>query len=183
MATGDTIAGRIPSGMRSLFLEYRLPNITITFCGHSTLYDEGVKEALYDALMGVLSPLSASDKVTFLCGGYGAFDSLCSNVIDELRRQGIVPKNEKLLVTPYLTESYKERLDLVRKYYDDVIFPPIENAPLRFAIPRRNVWMVEQADIVIAYVRHSMGGAATTLRHAYSKKKNIIRLITDYDIR
>lgn len=46
LATGDTIAGRILSGVRSLFLEYRLPNITVAFCGHSSISDEEVKEEL-----------------------------------------------------------------------------------------------------------------------------------------
>ncbi len=160
-----------------------MSNITVTFCGHSNVYDKHVKEALFKALFDILLPLSSSDKVTFLCGGYGDFDGLCSTVIDEIRTQGISPITEKIFVTPYITESYKDRIEIMRTHYDDVVFPPIENAPLKFAIPRRNRWMVEQADIVIAYVTHSFGGAATTLRYAYQKKKNIVRLISDYDIR
>lgn len=108
---------------------------------------------------------------------------MCSTVIDEIKRQGIIPIIEKVFVTPYITESYKDRIEYMRTQYDDVVFPPIEKSPLRFAISRRNQWMVEQADIVIAYVIHSFGGAATTLRYAYKKHKNIVRLISDYDIR
>jgi len=160
-----------------------LSNLTITFCGHSSIYHKGVKEELFKALTDILLPLSSSDKVTFLCGGYGDFDGLCSTVIDEIRVRNISPKTEKIFVTPYITESYKDRIEIMRAHYDDVVFPPIENVPLKFAIPRRNKWMVEQADIVIAYVTHSFGGAATTLRYAHQKKKNIIRLITDYDVR
>jgi hypothetical protein len=35
--------------------------------------------------------------------------------------------------------------------------------------------MVGQADVVVAYVIHEWGGAATTLRYAEAKKKTIIR--------
>ena len=182
MATGDTIAGRILSGVRSFLLESRLPNITVTFCGHSTISDDGVRVALIKALMDIVLPLSSSDKVTFLCGGYGEFDVLCSKIIDKIRLQEEGPKIEKVFVTPYITESYKDRIEILRPYYDDVVFPPIEDVPIKFAIPRRNEWMVEQADIVIAYVTHGFGGAVTTLRKAYRKKKKIIRLISDYDV-
>ncbi|MCH5321849.1 MAG: hypothetical protein J1E36_08785, partial [Eubacterium sp.] len=113
-----------------------------------------------------------------------AFDSLCAKVIDDIKSKlTIEAEIEKILVTPYLTYSYKDYIDSIRDKYDDVMFPPIEDVPARFAIPRRNAWMVEQADMIIAYVTHSFGGAATTLRKAYQKKKNIVRLISDYDIR
>ena len=166
-----------------IFLEYRLSDITVTFCGHSTIYDEGVRDALYKAISDVLFTLSSIDKVTFFCGGYGAFDDLCSTVIDEIRRNGVAPEIEKVFVTPYISESYKDHIDFMRSRYDDVVFPPIESVPKKFAISRRNEWMIDQSDVVIAYVIHSFGGAATTLRYAYRKKKTIVRLISDYDIR
>ena len=51
---------------------------------------------------------------------------------------------------------------------------PLENVPRRFSISHRNRWMVESADVVVAYVLHDWGGAATTLRCAKQKKKQII---------
>ncbi len=161
----------------------RLSNVTVTFCGHSTIKDGGVKEALFRTLQGLLSSLSDSDKVTFLCGGYGAFDWLCSDVIDEIKTYSLRPTIEKVFVTPYITESYKNRIDNIRRYFDEVVFPPLESVPPKFAISRRNEWMVDRSDIVIAYVWHGHGGAAKTLRHAYIKKKNVVRLISDYDVR
>ena len=50
----------------------------------------------------------------------------------------------------------------------------MESVPPRFAISKRNQWMVEAADIVVAYVLHNWGGAAMTLQHAKRKKKEII---------
>ena len=43
---------------------------------------------------------------------------------------------------------------------------------MKFAISRRNEWMVDQADVVVAYVTHGWGGAAAVER----KNKRIIRV-------
>ena len=77
--------------------------------------------------------------------------------------------------SPYLDKSYS-KLELAKYYYDDVIFPPIENIPRKFAISKRNEWMVNEADLVIAFVTYSWGGAAKTLEYSKRKKKRIINL-------
>ncbi len=46
------------------------------------------------------------------------------------------------------------------EYYDETTYPPPENTPLRYAISRRNKWLVAQADTIIAYIICSWGGAA-----------------------
>ena len=46
----------------------------------------------------------------------------------------------------------------------------------KFAILKRNEWMVEQANLVIAYVKYSWGGAAKALEYAKRKKKRIINI-------
>lgn len=80
------------------------------------------------------------------------------------------PTIEILFITPYLDKNYS-KLELAKYYYDNVIFPPIESVPRKFAILKRNEWMVNSADLVIAYVTYSWGGAAKTL--AYAKRKNV----------
>ena len=70
----------------------------------------------------------------------------------------------------------------MRKNYDEVVFPPLETVPLRFAIPERNKWMVRECDYVIAYVTHGWGGAAQTLHYAYIKEKKIFRIASNYDV-
>ena len=57
---------------------------------------------------------------------------------------------------------------------DSSLYPPLESVPKKLAIVRRNRWMVDQADVVVRYVLHSWGGAATTLEYAKQKKKRII---------
>ena len=74
------------------------------------------------------------------------------------------------LVIPYLNREYNTEL------YDNTTYPPLEDVPMKFAISRRNEWMVDQADVVVAYVTHGWGGAAATLQYAERKNKRIIRV-------
>ena len=58
--------------------------------------------------------------------------------------------------------------------YDGTVYPPLESVPRRFAISRRNEWMVQESDTVVAYVTHGWGGAAKTLDYARRKNRRII---------
>lgn len=62
------------------------------------------------------------------------------------------------------------------KLYDSIIYPPIENTPPKFAIIKRNEWMVNKSDLIIAYVNRSYGGAYKSFAYAEKKKKTIINL-------
>ncbi len=135
----------------------------VTFCGHAQLSQgEQVKEWLY----AVTHHLIEQGATTFFLGGYGDFDHLAASVLREQRKQH--PQIELILVLAYLNTGRDT------SGYDNTVYPPLETVPRRFAISHRNRWMVETADVVVAYVSHDWGGAATTLRYAQQKKKPII---------
>ena len=145
--------------------------MTITFCGHSNfLFSDEEKEKLKQLL---IKEIRKNPTCKFYLGGYGDFDSLCLRTLRELKTD--FPDIELLFITPYLDKNYS-KLELAKYYYDDVIFPPIENVPRKFAILKRNEWMVDSADLVIAYVKYSWGGAAKTLEYAKRKKVPIINI-------
>ena len=144
----------------------------ITFCGHSNcLFSDEEKEKLKQLL---IKEIRKNPTCKFYLGGYGDFDSLCLRTLRELKTY--FPNIELLFITPYLDKNYS-KLELAKYYYDDIIFPPIENVPRKFAILKRNEWMVDSTDLVIAYVKYSWGGAAKTLEYANRKKKQIINLV------
>ena len=143
----------------------------ITFCGHSNcLFNDDIKKQL-KTILG--NEIIKNPSCKFYLGGYGDFDGLCLRALRELKHD--FPTIEILFITPYLDKNYS-KLELAKYYYDDVIFPPIESVPRKFAILKRNEWMVEQADLVIAYVKYSWGGAAKALEYAKRKKKRIINI-------
>jgi len=142
----------------------------ITFCGHSDfLFSDEEKEKLKQIL---IKEITKNPTCKFYLGGYGDFDGFCLRTLIDLKAD--FPEIE-LIITPYLDKNYS-KLEFAKYHYDDVIFPPLESVPRKFAILKRNEWMVEEADLVIAYVMYSWGGAAKTLEYAKRKKKTIINL-------
>jgi uncharacterized phage-like protein YoqJ len=156
--------------------------IKVTFCGHKeVLVESNILGKLTDSLEVLLTAAtdaSANTHYIFYCGGYGAFDRLASKAIDAVRSKYPTVQVEKIFVTPYITPAYQEKNAYMKKFYDEIVYPPLESVPLRFAISRRNEWMVDNSDIVYAYVTHSWGGAAKTLEYAKRKNKKIV-YITD----
>ena len=145
--------------------------MTITFCGHSNFsFANTVKEKLRELL---LQEIRKNPACKFYLGGYGDFDSLCLNILKELKIQ--FPNIESLFITPYLDDNYS-KLETAKLYYDGIIYPPLENVPRRFCISKRNEWMVNEADLVIAFVKYSWGGAAKTLEYAKRKKVDFFNL-------
>ena len=146
----------------------------ITFFGHSEIYDVGciyknVKKAIIENTKNI-------DKIIFYCGGYGAFDSLCARACRSMC--DFRTDCEVVFVSPYISQSHKSKIENIMdtKLYDSILYPPLENVPLKFAISKRNEWMANQADLIIAYVEYTYGGAYKALEYAKKKEKHIINL-------
>ena len=103
----------------------------------------------------------------YYLGGYGQFDALAAAVVREKKER--YPQIRSVLVLPYLDREFDASA------YDETVYPPLENVPRRYAISRRNEYMVDHADVVVAYVVYSFGGAGKTLKYAERKQKRIIR--------
>ena len=136
---------------------------TVTFCGHAELANP---DAVCVWLAETVDCLISQGAVTFYLGGYGAFDRMAASVVREKKRQH--PHIESVLVLPYLDR------EMDASGYDTTVYPPLESIPRRFAISKRNEWMVDASDAVVACVTHDWGGAAKTLAYAKRKKKQII---------
>ena len=146
----------------------------ITFIGHAyvpnqEMIKEKVKEQLRELCLG-------ADEITCYLGGRGDFDNLSAIACKELQPQ--FPLIERIYVAPYITQSEQSKINLLIKsgLYDSSLYPPIETTPIRFAISKRNEWMIAKSDIVIAFVKHSYGGAYNSLKIAKRKKKTIITI-------
>lgn len=117
----------------------------------------------------------------FLLGGYGGFDITCARFLRELKP--IYPQIKSYLVLAYLDKKFDDMdKDYIKKTYDDLLFPPIENVPKRFAILKRNEWIVNNSDYILFYVNHSWGGACKMLKYANKKKKGYINFGTKKEL-
>ena len=146
----------------------------VSFFGHKTIrccYD--ISTQIENA---ILENIHYQEKVFFYCGGYGDFDMMCASVCRKISK--IYQNCEIVYITPYMTEAHQQKIKhfIDIKTYDSVVFPPLEKVPPKYAIIRRNEWMVEQADLIIACVEHTFGGAYTAIEYARKKKKRVINL-------
>lgn len=146
----------------------------ITFLGHSSLIN--CEDLLAKITETILKNTKKKENISFFCGGYGDFDNLSVLACHLVREKR--PNSEIVLVTPYITSRQQEKIkNLVEsKLYDSTIYPPLENVPPKYAISKRNEWMVDRADLVIACVKYTYGGAYKALLYAQRRKKQIINL-------
>lgn len=106
----------------------------------------------------------------FYVGTQGAFDRMVEGLLHRLSCE--YPHIEAIAVLAYPPQTGKEGALLVQTLLpaEAVVGPP------RFAILRRNKWMLENCDAVVCYVRHSFGGAAAMKRAAVTLKKRIFEI-------
>ena len=138
--------------------------MNVTFCGHSKIHQTDGFSKWLDM---ILPSLIEGGATTFYLGGYGAFDGLAAAAVRKQKK--IYPHIELILVLAYLDRE----IDASR--YDSTTYPPLEKVPRRYAIVRRNEWMVSVSDVVISGVLHSWGGAARTLEFAQRKNKVVLQ--------
>lgn len=138
-----------------------------TFFGH-----RDCPETIRPRLRAVVVELIEQHGVDrFYAEQQGAFDAMARSVLRELAKV-------------YHHISYAvvlERLPGPREKavwdFSDTIFPEgLETVPPRFAISKRNDWMLKQADFVVTYIAHGWGGAVQYAEKAQRQGKRVLNL-------
>ena len=116
-----------------------------TFFGHRDCcgLDKGM-------LLRAIEDLICQGVETFYVGNEGAFDWSVYSCLKKLRER--YPRIRVCVVLAYLPAPSIEQ-DMA-----DAMYPPIEGHP-KFAIERRNRWMIASSDYCLCYINHSWGGA------------------------
>lgn len=140
---------------------------TCTFFGHNDCYDLNSK-ILYKAIEEVI----AKGVDTFYVGHQGHFDSMVIECLREFKK--IHPQISFFVVLAYLPTNTSLLYD---PYHDCSIYPEgLEIGPPRFAIERRNKWMIERSTYCICCINHAWGGAYKFAKRAKGKNLIIINL-------
>lgn len=78
-----------------------------------------------------------------------------------------------ILVLSYPVKDYEYYKD----YYDEIIIPDeLHGVHPKAAITERNRWMVANTDVLIAYIRNEIGGAAACVHMAEQLGRKIIKI-------
>ncbi|MBE6812866.1 MAG: hypothetical protein E7523_08280 [Ruminococcaceae bacterium] len=140
---------------------------TCTFFGH-----RNTPSSAAEKLKKTIINLIKKENVTcFYVGNHGKYDEMVTRILKELKKE--YPQITYAIVLAYIPS--KKEFDSCD--YSVTIFPEgLETVPPRFAINKRNEWMLKRSDYVISYVEHKIGGAATYTEKAIKKGKIVINL-------
>ena len=134
-----------------------------TFFGHK----DAPSGILQDIERAITSLIEKHTDIGFYVGHNGNFDRMVIGILRHLKKQ--YPRINYSIVIYDLKNSEFEEWE--------TLYPEgLEKAPKRFAIDRRNTWMVNNSDIVISYITHSYGGAYKFFKMAEKKDLTIINL-------
>lgn len=141
---------------------------------HREVYQSGVEERL-NAEMEKL--LQTDNEFRFLTGGMGQFDDMGAGAVRKTKHRHPEKRITLALVLPYLSNRLNTDKAYSHFYYDQIIIPEeLDMVHYKAAIQRRNRWMVDKADIVLAYIYRDFGGALATVRYAQRQGKSVIHL-------
>ena len=136
------------------------------FCGHYDAPDT-IRPALESAIEQLI--VNGQAKI-FYVGNQGAYDRIVTSILQKLKRK--YDEMQYYVVLAYMPGKKRTYAGSV-----PTLLPEgMELVPGRFAIARRNRWIVEQAAFMIAYVTQDVGGAAQTLAYARQKGVKILNL-------
>ena len=137
---------------------------TCCFFGHRE-----VTHNIREKLKATIEKLITEDNVTdFYVGHQGQFDSMAYSVLKELKAK--FPHIRYTVVLAYMSDEHIREL-----FGENTLFPDgLETVPKRFAISKRNDWMIQQSGFAVCYVYKITGGAAKFREKA---EKNGLRVV------
>lgn len=137
-----------------------------TFFGHSDSY--GLDEKI---LLNAIEDLIQSGVDTFYVGHQGHFDGMVLSCLEKLK---ITYSQICISVVLSYLPTGKPEYDFYRGYS---MYPEgLEEVHPRFAIEKRNKWMIEHADHCLCYITHTWGGAFKFAKQAKRKGLSVINL-------
>lgn len=139
------------------------------FCGHRRPWE--VDYSITADLTAYIEKLITVYQVdTFYSGGMGVFDRMCERIVRSLKKK--YPYIKLYLVVPYLSSFLNTQKMYLDQGYDEIIYPDLNGVFYKAAIQKRNRWMIQNSDYLVAYVCNSTGGARQS--YCYAKTQNII---------
>lgn len=146
---------------------------TCCFFGHREI-DE--TEELKEWLKSTIENLIVNEGVdTFLFGSRSRFNSLCHELVGELKTKH--PQIKRIYVRaeyPVISDSYREYL---LKEYEDTYYPESAVGANRAVYIKRNREMIDKSRFCVVYCneKHGSNGAKSALDYAIRKNKVIYR--------
>lgn len=135
-----------------------------TFFGH-----KDAPSSIKMRLEEIIEALINEGVKNYYVGNNGNFDFYVQGVLEN-----IVKKHNDIRFSVVLSTINETAIGTKQKY---TVFPEgLENALPKFAISKRNDWMINNSQIVITYVRHNFSNSHKWLEKAKKKGLRVINL-------
>ena len=146
---------------------YMEKNKTCCFFGHRE-----VTHNIKDKLIAIIEKLITEDGVTeFYVGHQGQFDNMVYSVLKELKAK--YPQIRYTVVLAYMPDEHIKDV-----YGNDTLFPDgLETVPRKYAISKRNAWLIQHSGFAVCYVHKITGGAVKFREKAEKRRLQIIDVL------
>lgn len=135
-----------------------------TFFGH-----KDAPSSIKMRLEEIIEALINEGVKNYYVGNNGNFDFYVQGVLEN-----IVKKHNDIRFSVVLSTINETAIGTKQKY---TVFPEgLENALPKYAISKRNDWMINNSQIVITYVRHNFSNSHKWLEKAKKKGLRVINL-------
>lgn len=143
----------------------------ITFIGHREIYGHYRLEEKIERI--ARDKLHEKEYVEFYVGRNGDFDISVASAIKRAQKAVRHHKSSLILVRPYPIKDD----EYCREFYDEIHYPLDSKTHPKAAITKRNRWMIENAELLVAFVEEGRrGGALTALKYAEKLGVEIVNL-------
>lgn len=132
----------------------------VSFIGHREVDDFRFVEDQLERIVRDL--IQTKEYVEFYVGRNGEFDIMVASVIKRAKRDYGDANSSMILILPYPIAD----MDMMEDFYDEIWLPLGSDVHFKSAITKRNEWLIENSDMLVAYVIRDTGGAATCLQFA-----------------
>lgn len=140
-----------------------------TFFGHRDTPDS-VRPLLWETVERLIVDCGVDQ---FYVGREGNFDRMAAQILHRMQRTYAISFAVVLSRLPTVRDACN---DADGEAYPTIFPEAVELGPPRFALDRRNRWMVDRADYVVTYVRWGSGGAAKFKALAARRGKTVLNL-------
>lgn len=139
----------------------------VAFTGHRELYKGFNKQSLYKKIEEYI----LDGKDTFLIGMAVGFDTVCFQTVEKLKER----YEELKIIACVPCENQQKNFSFSQKFEyermlkkaDQVIYVSKTYTP--YCMQKRNMFMVDNCSVLLAYLKRDTGGTANTVRYAKTK--------------
>ena len=140
--------------------------MTVTFFGHRST-PESTRKSLEHTISYLIEEKNAD---IFLVGNHGNFDSMSNSILLKFKTK--YPHIKHYTILAYMPAGNNSN-----SCYENTLLPEeVAISHPKFAIDKRNEWMLKNSDIVVCYIKHTHGGAAKYYEKAKRQGKIVINI-------